>query len=155
MKKLFVGAFILGAAILGSNQASAQSYKTAGGLFVDFGDGTTAVGPALKQSIGGPNALQGMVLFADNTVILGGEYSYNKSIPGANGLDWNIGFGPQVLIGKDNSAFAIRPTLGLEYTIPSAPINIGLDWRPLWALSDGSNFEAGRFGLGLRYIFKR
>lgn len=156
MKKLFLGISLLGAALLGlNNTASAQSYRTAGGLFVDFGDGSTFVGPAVKHSFDGTNALQGMVLFGDGATLIGAEYSYNKSIPGAAGLDWNIGIGPQALIGDNDTDFLLRPTLGLEYTIPSAPINFGLDWRPAWTLSNGSHFTAGRFGLALRYVFSK
>lgn len=156
MKKLFLGIAMLGVALIGFNStASAQNYRTAGGLFIDFGDGTTFVGPAVKHSLDGTNALQGMVLFGSGATAIGAEYSYNKNIPGASGLGWNIGVGPQAIIGKNNTTFAIRPALGLEYTIPSAPINLGVDWRPLWALSDGSHFTAGRFGLALRYVFSK
>ncbi len=156
MKKLLFSALLIGAALIGFNStASAQNYRTAGGLFIDFGDGSTFVGPAVKHSFDGTNALQGMVLFGNGATAIGAEYSYNKNIPGANGLGWNIGVGPQAIIGKGDTDFAIRPALGLEYTIPSAPINFGLDWRPMWLLDDGGHFAAGRFGLGLRYIFNK
>lgn len=139
-------------------KASAQSgapYNNAFGLFLDLGNGGTWVGPHLKHYFTSNDAGQLMVLFGDHTVTIGAEYSYNKDIPGAEGLRWNVGAGPQVhffsLDGWSQTDFSIRPQAGLEYKISGAPIAVGFDWRPMWALTHGSNFEAGRFGLTFKY----
>jgi hypothetical protein len=120
--------------------ASAQQYRTAGGLMIDIGDGTTLVGPTVKHFFTGENAIAGSLLFGNNFTVLSAEYSYNKPIQGAEGLNWNIGVGPQL-------------ALGLEFKIPSAPLALGFDWRPLWHVDHGSNFTAGRFGLTFKYVF--
>lgn len=156
MKKVllyFCAFFLLS---LGSQQAHAQ-YRTALGLGIDVGDGSTFVGPQLKHFFSRNDAGNVQVLFADNNVLLGADYSYNAPIQGANGLNWYIGVGPQlnfVDLGPINKTFvAIRPALGLEYKIISAPLAIHFDWKPWWNLTDNSNFEAGRFSIGFKYAF--
>jgi hypothetical protein len=133
--------------------ASAQQYRTAGGLMIDIGDGTTLVGPTVKHFFTGENAIAGSLLFGNNFTVLSAEYSYNKPIQGAEGLNWNIGVGPQLGFGGGDTHLYIRPALGLEFKIPSAPLALGFDWRPLWHVDHGSNFIAGRFGLTFKYVF--
>ena len=151
MKKFFITLFAICAI---TTTVSAQNYRTGAGLFIDFGDGSTLVGPHVKHFFTNQIAGQGLVLFGSGITALGADVSYNAIIPGAQGLSWNIGLGPQAWIGKNNTIFALRPAVGLEYKIPGAPLNIGLDWRPAWILTDDSDFEAGRFGLALRYTFR-
>lgn len=133
--------------------ASAQQYRTAGGLMIDIGDGSTFVGPTVKHFFSEENAIAGSLLFGNNSTVLSAEYSYNKPIQGAEGLFWNIGVGPQLGFFSGDTHLFIRPALGLEFKIPSAPLALGFDWRPLWHVDHGSNFTAGRFGLSFKYVF--
>ncbi len=140
----------------GSLNASAQTgipYNNGIGLFLDLGNGGTYVGPHVKHFFNERDAGQVMVLFGNSTTVIGAEYSYNKAIPNAGGLMWNIGVGPQVYFVNDYTGFLIRPQAGLEFKVPQAPISIGFDWRPMWELTNGSSFEAGRFGLSFKYAF--
>lgn len=138
-------------------QESKAQYRTALGLGIDLGDGQTLVGPQLKHFFSANDAGNVQVLFADNNVLLGADYSYNQAIRGASGLNWYIGVGPQlnfVDFGPVNKTFfAIRPALGLEYKVPSAPLAFHFDWKPWWNLTDESNFEASRFSIGFKYTF--
>ncbi|GGF00575.1 hypothetical protein SAMN05443634_105222 [Chishuiella changwenlii] len=152
MKKLLLAAVM----VLGVAQANAQDYKNALGLVVDLGDGETLFGPQFKHSFDGRNAGNVQVMFGDGITTLGADYTYNESINGANGLNWFVGVGPQLSFvdgGRfdDKTYFAIRPQVGLEYKIPSAPLAFHFDWKPWWNLSNDSNFEAGRFSLGFKY----
>ena len=152
MKKIllaFSALLLIGAA----QQTKAQSYKTAGGLFIDFGNGATWVGPSVKHFVNQNGAVQGAVLFGDGVTALSAEYSYNEAVKNAQGLMWNIGVGPQVAFGHGSTDVLIRPIAGLEYKVPSVPIDFGFDWRPAWGLTHGSHFEAGRFGIAFRYVF--
>jgi len=152
MKKIFLALSAL--LLIGASQTlKAQSYHTAGGLFIDFGNGATLVGPHVKHFINQTGAIQGMVLFGNGLTALGVEYSYNEPIRNAPGLLWNVGVGPQAAFGDGSTDFLVRPALGLEYKVPNAPINFGFDWRPAWQLTHGSDFEAGRFGIAFRYVF--
>ena len=63
-----------------ATQAKAQIYKTSLGLSVDFGDGSTLVGPAVKHFFDGNNAGQAEVVFGNHVTMLQAMYSYNKGI---------------------------------------------------------------------------
>lgn len=133
--------------------ASAQSYRTGIGLMIDAGDGRTFVGPHIKHFFNQHNAGQAMILFAGRTTIIGAEYSYNKAIPGAQGLSWYVGIGPQAAIRRSDSYLLIRPLGGLEFKIPSAPLAASFDWRPMWAIGKESEFIPGRFGVAFKFTF--
>ena len=153
MKKLLFAAIL----VLGINQVNAQKYNNALGVAIDLGDGETLVGPQYKHSWDGKNAGNIQVLFSDRVTVVGADYTYNQSFAGTKGLGWYVGVGPQLAFvdygPKDRTEFAIRPQLGLEFKIPSAPLAMHFDWKPWWNLTNDSNFEAGRFTLGFKYVF--
>jgi hypothetical protein len=156
MKKLLF-TMIAGVALMatGMNNAKAQDYRTAGGLAIDFGDGSTLVGPHIKHFFNANGAIEGDVLFANHSTVIQALYLYHGDIRGAKGLRWDLGVGPGVNLYKGGSTFLIRPNAGLDYKISGAPLGVSLDWRPLWGFYDGGNdFNAARFQIGFRYIFK-
>ncbi|GAA4804620.1 hypothetical protein GCM10023231_37170 [Olivibacter ginsenosidimutans] len=157
MKKLFLYILTVFLFTVATQQVHAQ-YKTALGLGIDVGNGDTYVGPQLKHFFSRKDAGNVQVLFADHVVVLGADYSYNAPIQGARGLDWYVGVGPQLSFvdhpyGGDKTYVAIRPALGLEYKIPSAPLAFHFDWKPWWNLTNHSDFEGGRFSIGFKYTF--
>ena len=154
MKKTILTVLCCGLLLFTAKQeANAQSYRTGAGLFIDAGNGRTFVGPHIKHFFSANNAGQAMILFAGRTTIIGAEYSYNQAIPGANGLSWYVGIGPQVAIRREDSYFLIRPLGGMEFKVPSAPIAASFDWRPWWRLGEYSDFEPGRFGVAFKFTF--
>ena len=162
MKKLFT---ILGclALTVATMNVKAQNYKTGLGLGLDFGDGTTLVGPSLRTHFNRNTALQAEVLFGGNTTVLQAFLQYNAPIKGARGLDWYIGGGPKVQIydrkrffsNENYTAFYLVPVAGLDYKFRGAPLALAFDWRPNIYVGDNPflSSEAGRFGLALRFTF--
>lgn len=155
MKKLLF-TLIAGAALLTTGlNAQAQTYKTGAGLGIDFGNGATQVGPSIKHFFTGNSAVEGDILFGGGATLIQAFYQYNAPIKGAPGLQWYLGGGPGINIYDGGSTFMLRPMAGLDYKISGAPIGFNFDWRPALGFYDGgSDFEAGRFGLGIKYIFK-
>lgn len=154
MRKLFtiMSCFALFAI---STTVKAQSYKTAAGLAIDFGDGSTLVGPHIKHFFNANGAAEVDVLFGSGVTVIQALYLYHGNIKGAQGLRWDLGVGPGVAIGDNNTNFLVRPNAGLDYKISGAPLNVSFDWRPKWQFFDGGNdFSAGRFQIGFRYVFK-
>lgn len=153
MKKTLIAATLF----LGLAAVNAQNYQNSLGVVFDLGDGPTLIGPQFKHSFDGKNAGNVQVMFGDHVTTVGADYTYNEQFNGAKGLGWYVGVGPQVSFydfgGHNDTFFAIRPQAGLEFKIPSAPIAMHFDWKPWWNLSNDSNFEAGRFSLGLKYTF--
>lgn len=159
MKKLFFGFACALLVAFSTNVAQAQvngpSYKTAGGVRVDFGDGITGFGLNVKHFLTSTNALDGSLVFYDGGIVgLGGEFQYNDDINGAQGLKYYAGIGPNFLFGNNSTAVQLRPVLGLDYKINEAPINLAFDWRPMFTMNQGTDFNAGRFGLSVRFAFK-
>lgn len=158
--KTLVLAGLVAMFLLGSLNADAQnrsatgsSYTNAIGLGIDFGDGSTLVGPSFKHFFSENNVGKLEVLFG-NYVAIQGFYEYHGNIEGAAGLKWTAGAGIGVGLDENNSAFLIKPTGGLDYKINDVPLSFSFDWRPTIFIADNnSEFVAGRFGLGFRYAF--
>ena len=76
----------------------------------------------------------------------------------ANSGICNFYVGPGVQLGawtdKDASGFnlGVVGQLGVEFEIPSIPMNVSLDWRPAFYFMHGG-FGWDGFALGLRYRF--
>lgn len=142
------------------NNASAQkgssgsTYNTAIGLGLDFGDGSTLVGPSVKHFFTRNNVGKAEVLFGDNTTMLSAYYQYHGDIQNAAGLKWTLGLGGSASFYKYfEDDFFFRPTVGLDYKIPNVPLSFEFDWRPAIRVTHGSDFVAARFGFGFRYSF--
>ena len=156
MKKFFLLAAL--AVVFTVTNTFAQSYKNSLGLGIDFGDGSTLVGPSYKHFFTGKDAVQAELLFSDNTVWAGGYYQYHQPFSGTPELKWYLGLGPQFAFVdgpfQNYTIVLIRPMAGLDYKITNTPIALNFDWRPMAQLNHGSGFEAARFGLGFRFTFK-
>lgn len=158
MKKAFFSALIVFFLLVSVSDASAQrsaegdTYRNAIGLGIDFGTGSTLVGPSFKHFFSENNVGKFEVLFG-NYVAIQAFYEYHKMIDGAPGLQWFAGIGAGVGLDENNSAFLLKPIGGLDYKIDGVPLSFSFDWRPTAFIGDNSDFEAGRFGLGFRFAF--
>lgn len=153
MKKTLVLAFAFVAMV--SLNSKAQEYTTALGIDIDLGNGGTLVGPSVKHFFNENSAVQAQIVFGNGSNVLGFFYQYHGDIEGAGGLKWYAGVGPQIDFYKGGTDFYIRPMGGLDFKVPGAPLQMNFDWRPLLKLTHGTEFEAGRFGLGFRFVFSK
>lgn len=135
------------------NSAKAQTGATSAGLTVDFGDGATLVGPAIRHNFTNNGIGQAELTFGGDQTFIGAFYQYQDKIRNADGLNWYLGIGPQLAFGSGNTDFYIRPMAGLDYKIQGAPLDLSFDWRPAFYVGDNSDFTAARFGLGFRFSF--
>lgn len=158
MKRLLL-AIVFGVVLAASSseaqaQVNGSSYKTAGGLRIDVGDGASGFGLNVKHFLTSTGAIDANLIFFDGGAVgLGGEYQYNGNVNGASGLKYYAGIGPNFIFGNNNTEVQIRPVLGLDYKIMNAPLNFAFDWRPSLTVTDGPS-EAGRFGISVRFAFK-
>ena len=153
-KQLFMMAIAL---ILGTaaTNVKAQNYKTGAGLAIDFGDGSTMVGPHIKHFFSQNGAINGEILFGANSTLLQAMYQYHGNIKDVSGLNWYLGGGPSLQLYDNGSNFYLVPMAGVDLKFKSAPLAASFDWRPRLYIGDNnSDFNAGRFGLGFRYTFK-
>jgi hypothetical protein len=67
-------------------------------------------------------------------------------------FNYYLGFGPSLFLG-DPFRLGAAGEIGAEYAFADVPIVIGLDWRPYFILIENTNFDAGGFGLNIRWRF--
>lgn len=65
---------------------------------------------------------------------------------------WYAGVGAFTFLGTPFSLGATGE-LGLEYRFNQIPISLSADWRPYFTIVENTNFDAGNFGINIRYIF--
>lgn len=153
MKKVILLSFAL--VVIYSMHATAQTYKTAVGLGIDFGDGSTLVGPAIKYFFKEQHAVEGEILFGNHITFLQAFYQYHQNFPNAKNLQWYIGGGPSLGLYSGGSSFYLRPMAGLDYKVADIPLAVSFDWRPFIYLGNtygDSRFTAARFSLGFKYV---
>ncbi|MDA3614935.1 hypothetical protein [Polluticaenibacter yanchengensis] len=152
MKKILTALSVAAISVTG---LQAQSYKTAAGLTIEFGNGSTWAGPAIKHFFDNRNAINAELLFGGNTTTLQAFYQFHGPIKNAGGLKYYLGIGPSLHFPKrGDTYFGIRPMAGLDYKIGSTPLALSFDWRPgVFIHDNNSDFEAGRFAFGLKFAF--
>lgn len=140
--------------------AYSQDYNSAIGL--RFGYPTSI---SYKKFISEPGAIEVFAGFRSfafyNWFNIGGLYQHHWQLPSiADGLSWYAGGGASVFfwnyddgfVGDGNTSIGILGTIGLDYKFEDAPVNISLDWLPIFFLNGYGDSFGGRYGaLSVRY----
>jgi len=171
MKKLLITLFVSATFLLVANRSGAQDsqsqgsgdYKTAVGLkFGPFEDGVS-----IKYFATDDVSYDGLIGFRDHGLVFTGLYELNQEAFNVPALKFYYGFGAHIgAVGKgeidnfngasyyNNSHILLGAdgVIGLEYTLPGAPIAISLDLDPRVELASGPYFDLAP-GLGLKYTF--
>ncbi len=152
---------LIGAGSVALAQERNEKYDRAiGGRF------GVANGITYKQFINGSNhAIDGILNFQGNrnysVFKVVGLYEIHDVIKVADyeGWLWYYGAGGGVGFYTDKKedatsvAFSLDGVLGLDYKIPTAPINLSLDWKPMLELSPNPGMKFDGFGLSVRFAF--
>ncbi|WNJ17462.1 hypothetical protein [Pontibacter sp. G13] len=121
----------------GTTSASAQNYIAAIGLRTGFGIGVTG-----KLFIDESTALEAMAEVRNRGFGLTGMYEIHHDILGIDGMQGFYGGGAHLGFTQgtesSNTSFneqtafilGVDGIAGIEYTIPSIPINLSLDFKP-------------------------
>lgn len=142
--------FIL-ATLVSSLSLCAQDYKM--GLGARFTNAPATVNNAisLRYFVNQQAALEGLLSFDPLTI--GVLYERFRPLAGSR-LNWFIGGGGYVSLGKGDNVLGAAGIVGLDYAFKGAPVNISLDWKPELNLIKDVNFEAAAVGLGVRFILR-
>lgn len=143
MKKLILVLVILGL----SNYTSAQEL---GIRFGNISGGNVAVDGVF--SIGEFSRVHADLSFGDDGVGIDALWDFIYKPLGHDDFYWYVGAGPSLFIG-DPFLIGASGEIGLEYRFDNVPIAIGLDWRPTFWIVENTEFDAGGFGLNIRYVF--
>ncbi len=161
MKKLIFTLFLTTSCIFA---AYSQSYKSAIGLRLGY-----PLSISYKHFINERGALEGLLGFRGysfyRSVNVGLTYQYHSPIDGVDGLKWYAGGGVLATFwsfdkdffydNQSNVNIGIAGVLGLDYKFADAPLNLSIDWMPVFGFTgyrDG--FYGGYTALSARYILK-
>jgi hypothetical protein len=148
MKKLRV--FIFGIfCFTAVQEASGQEYSNALGIRLSTSQATINQSVSYRRYLNENTAIEGLLSF--DPIAVGALYE--KVYPlGAPGLQWFFGGGAYVAF-SGNNVFGAMGIVGLDYTIPSVPINLSLDWKPELNFINNVNFQASAVALSVRFVF--
>ena len=100
----------------------------------------------------GTIAIEGLLSFGD-LVAIGALIELHKPIGNASGLKWLYGGGAYFGFGAPNN-FGAQGILGLDYKIPSIPLNLSLDWKPELNFVSDFGFEPAAVGFSARFTIR-
>lgn len=157
MKNLFLAAAIFSCLSASSQDILSSQYQTAIGVKAASG-----IAVSYKTFLTPTHALEAQTMFFNQGVRTIGLYEFHfYNIEGLNGLAWYLGGGAHVGFWKPKykkeygSAIDIGAdgVVGLDYKIPSLPINLSLDWQPSFGLLGDAGIQPQFGGFALRYTF--
>ena len=156
MKKLIITLTLV---IVMVTAANAQDYNNAIGIRGGLFSGLT-----LKHFIGDRAALEALLETRWSGLGVTGLYEIHANAFDVDRLNWyygggaHIGFynGSNTKWGTANTSYSvigIDGILGIEYNIPDIPINISLDYKPVFNIIGYTGFWGDGGALSIRYIF--
>lgn len=135
--------------ILYTFSANAQRYNSAVGVRFSSSEAFVGTGVSFKHFVKNSTALEAILAF--DPLALG--LMLEKHNPTrAEGLDWYYGGGAYVgFEGRNN--LGLLGVIGLDYKIPTVPLNVALDWKPELFLIRKVDFEPAAVGVTVRFAF--
>ena len=146
--------------LLLSIPVSAQRYHTGLGVRLGSFSGITA-----KHFISNQNALEGLLSFRWDGLVITGLYEWQNPVKNVEGLDWVIGGGAHIGFWNSDAYYWTKTgggsytivgldfILGLEYTFTQAPFTLGLDWKPAINVVGDNHWWGDGAALSIRYNF--
>ena len=156
MKKFLMIIIVMFCIVTFSN---AKDYNTGIGLRGSFSNGLT-----IKHFLGEKGAIEGLLTSRWKGLIITGLYEIHNQAFGVDRLNWYFGFGGHIGFwdghhvkwAKDNRSYTvigIDGILGMEYNFNEIPINLSIDWKPVFNIIGHSGFWGNSGGISIRYIF--
>jgi hypothetical protein len=161
MKKIVV-ALLFVSAIIFSENASAQSYKTGLGVRLSSAPAMVSNSVSLKHFLNEKTAIEALLSFGD-PLALGALVEIHKPFSAASGIQWFYGGGGYISFvktynpnrNKDETSANVgaQGVVGLDYKFVNLPLNLSLDWKPELNLVTDINFEPAAVGFTARFTF--
>ncbi|MBK9256111.1 MAG: hypothetical protein IPM42_11535 [Saprospiraceae bacterium] len=148
--------------VLSFSGIQAQEYNTAVGLRLGYPTALTG-----KKFISDRNAIEAIVGFRSfsgfSYIGITGLYQVYNPIQSVEGLSWFYGGGANVYLYSFKSSFVgdsgsnlslgLAGIIGLDYKFKDIPLNLSLDWLPIFSLTGyGNGFGADSYALSARYV---
>ena len=160
MKKIIsISLFI--AAVVFTNSASAQAYKTGIGVRLSSAQAMVNNSISLKHFLNEKAAIEVLFSFGDPLAI-GALYEVHKPFS-SEGLQWFYGGGgylgfvkswnPNKNRNETDVNVGAQGVIGLDYKFANLPLNLSLDWKPELNMVSDINFEPAAIGFTARFTF--
>ncbi len=157
--------FLTLAAVPGQAQESPSYSQAIGGRF------GVANGITYKHFLNESHAIDGIVNFQGNRsfalfkLLALYEIHLPIYVVDVEGLQWYYGFGGGIgsyrykNIGDSRYderglAWSFDGVVGLDYKLPTAPLNFSIDWKPTLELTPESGLRFDGIGLSIRYVIR-
>jgi hypothetical protein len=152
MKRILLTLPVIFIGLLLCNRAAAQDYRFAAGIRLSNSSPTLNSSISAKYFATDRTAIEGLVSFGSRFGI-GGllEVHDHFSTPG---LSWFYGGGVYVGFQDHNTYFGPTGIIGMDYTFPSAPVNLSIDWKPELDITPKINFVPDAFAFTIRFAIK-
>jgi hypothetical protein len=148
MKRLLLLVLIATSFTLSSKAQS--GYSTAVGVRLSSSVPVIKNGITFKQFLG-KNAVEAILSFGDGAALCG-LYEVHKPL-GVPNLQWLIGAGGYIGLSSSNKNVGLAGIIGLDYKVPTLPVNLTVDWKPELNLAKTVGFEASGVGFSARFTF--
>jgi hypothetical protein len=156
MKKLTI---VLTLAIFITSLSSAQDYKNAAGIRLG-----TSIGGTIKHFVGERSAFEGLLTTRWQGLEITGLYEIHNNAFDVSRLNWFFGFGGHLgFYNGDHTTWGEEGTnyiivgidgiIGMDYSFEDVPINLSLDWKPMFNLTGYTGFWGDALALSVRYTF--
>ncbi len=139
----------------------AQDYQTGIGLRAGVSNGLT-----VKHFISDRAAVEGILHSRWRGLVITGLYEVHQDIQELPGLRWFYGGGAHLGTWNGNrghpnwrhnhsgyTVFGLDGIIGLDYQFAGAPINLGLDYKPAFNISNDAGFWGDEVALSIRFTF--
>lgn len=152
---------VAGALLLLTSTITAQNYRTGVGARVGFFNGVT-----VKHFVSRNNAVEGLLSFRWDGIIVTGLYEWQYPILSVPRLDYYVGLGGHIgFFGDDDwgddddwddyherrTVVGLDMLVGLEYTFREAPFSLALDYKPAFNFIGHRQFWADGLALSIRF----
>lgn len=152
---------ILGAILILSLTNAQRNYQTSTGLRIGSSNGIT-----FKHFLNERDALEGILATRWRGVIVFGLYERHQTAFRIWELNFYYGAGAHLGFWSEymhhpwfdetgsHGVVGIDGILGLEYTVPTIPFNISMDWKPAFNIASYTGLWLDVVGLSIRYNIK-
>lgn len=160
LKKAIVSVFAMVIMTLGT-EAMAQDYQTGVGLRAGVSNGLT-----IKHFISDRAALEGLLHTRWRGLVITGLYEIHQDIDELPGLKWFYGGGAHIGTWNGNrgnrpwgddrdgyTVFGLDGIIGLDYKFNAAPVNLSLDYKPAFNITQDAGFWGDEVALSIRFTF--
>ena len=136
--------------LLIATSAKAQDYKGAIGVRFSSKAALVSNSVSLKYFFNEKTAVEGLITFSD-PFALGILAEQHK--PFVGGLKYFYGGGVYAGFSGDRRV-GLQGVIGLDYKVPTIPINFSIDWKPELTVATEFSFEPQALGVTARFTIK-